>query len=81
MLRCHLQVYVLIDTDSDGLADAARAIITGLDHPNGVVWHDGALYVMTHTKLLRYDDIDGYALTGKVRTHLVVEVRTGCLNM
>lgn len=60
------EVYVLIDTDSDGRADAARTIITGLDHPNGIVWHDGALFVMTHTKLLRFDDIDGYALTGKM---------------
>jgi glucose/arabinose dehydrogenase len=60
------QVYVAVDTDSDGRADAARTFATGLDHPNGVVWHNGSLFVMTNTRLLRFDDADSYALSGRV---------------
>lgn len=57
-----------MDTDSDGRADTARTFTTGLDHPNGVVWHDGSLFVMTATHLVRYDDVDRLALSGQV-TH------------
>lgn len=62
------QVHVLIDRDSDGHAEETRLLIGGLDHPNGVTWLDGALYVMTDTLLLRYANIDTYALSGEVRT-------------
>lgn len=63
------QVHVLIDRDSDGRAEETRLLIGGLDHPNGVTWLGGALYVMTDTLLLRYDNIDTYAMSGEVRTH------------
>ena len=65
-LLLHTQVYVTVDTDSDGRADTARTFITGLDHPNGVVWHNGSLFVMTATHLVRYDDVDRLALSGQV---------------
>jgi len=55
-----------VDTDSDGRADAAHVLIRGLDHPNGVVWLGGSLFVQTTRQLLRYDVIDAFALAGKV---------------
>lgn len=55
-----------MDTDSDGRADAAHVLIRGLDHPNGVVWLGGSLFVQTTRQLLRYDGIDAFALAGKV---------------
>jgi glucose/arabinose dehydrogenase len=64
---CCTQVYVAVDTHSDGRADTARTFITGLDHPNGVVWHNGSLFVMTATHLVRYDDVDSLALSGQVQ--------------
>lgn len=63
-----------MDTDSDGRADTARTFITGLDHPNGVVWHNGSLFVMTNTHLLRYDDVDSHALRGQVAGSLVLNL-------
>jgi len=64
--RAGPNVHVLIDRDSDGHAEETRLLIGGLDHPNGVTWLDGALYVMTDTLLLRYANIDTYALSGEV---------------
>ncbi len=68
MLPGWLQVYALVDSNGIGRADQLRAVVKGLDHPNGLAWLGGALYVMTNTLLLRYDDIDTYALSGKVST-------------
>ena len=52
------KVYAVIDRDGDHKADRVVAIASGLNQPNGVAIHNGALYVATSSKLLRFDDIE-----------------------
>src|SRR5690242_13195080 len=52
------KVYAVIDRNGDGKADRVAVIASGLDQPNGVAVHDGALYVATKSKLLRFDHIE-----------------------
>lgn len=51
-------VYALRDDNFDGVADGVMTIAQGLYQPNGIVFHDGALYVAEVTRILRYDDIE-----------------------
>ncbi len=51
-------VYALPDVDRDGVADAVLTVAGGLDMPNGVAFHDGALYVAEVSRLLRFDAIE-----------------------
>ena len=51
-------VYAVRDRDGDGFADESQTILSGLDMPNGVVFHDGALYVGEVSRILRYDGIE-----------------------
>ncbi len=37
---------------------ASSSIASGLDQPNGVAMRNGALYVATASRLLRFDDIE-----------------------
>ncbi len=53
------RVYALRDEDGDGRADSVYTVATGLNTPNGVVVHDGDLYVAEVSQVLRYDNIDG----------------------
>src|SRR5467141_4527275 len=52
------KVYAVIDRNGDHKADRVVTIASGLDQPNGVAVHNGALYVATASKLLRFDDIE-----------------------
>src|SRR5436190_12426390 len=52
------KVYAVIDRDGDHKADRVVVIASGLDQPNGVAVHKGALYVATKSKILRFDDIE-----------------------
>jgi glucose/arabinose dehydrogenase len=52
------KVHAVIDRDGDHKADRVVLIASGLDQPNGVAIHNGALYVATRSKLLRFDDIE-----------------------
>ena len=51
-------VYAVVDRDGDHRADRVVTIATGLDQPNGVAVRNGALYVATASRLLRFDDIE-----------------------
>lgn len=51
-------VYALTDADGDGVAEKRRTIATGLNMPNGVAVHDGALYVAEVHRILRFDQIE-----------------------
>src|SRR6266540_761685 len=51
------KVHAVVDTNGDHKADRVVVIATGLDWPNGVAMRNGALYVATRSKLLRFDDI------------------------
>src|SRR5467141_968118 len=52
------KVYAVIDRNGDHKADRVVVIASGLDQPNGVAVHNGALYVATKSKILRFDDIE-----------------------
>jgi glucose/arabinose dehydrogenase len=52
------KVYAVIDRNRDYKADRVVVIASGLNQPNGVAMRNGALYVATTSKLLRFDDIE-----------------------
>ena len=52
------KVHAVIDRDGDHKADRVVLIASGLDQPNGVAVRNGALYVATASKILRFDDIE-----------------------
>jgi len=52
------KVYAVVDRDGDHKADRVLTIASGLDQPNGVAIRNGALYVATKSKILRFDDIE-----------------------
>lgn len=51
-------VYAVLDRDRDSTADEVIVIAKGLNMPNGVAFHDGALYVAEVSRILRYDRIE-----------------------
>jgi glucose/arabinose dehydrogenase len=51
-------VYALDDTDGDGRADNRYVVGSGLNNPNGVVYHEGSLYVAEIHRVIKYDHID-----------------------
>ncbi len=63
-------VNALVDRDRDGRAEAVIPVATGLASPNGVAFHDGALYVAEFTRILRFDDVE--AKLGTPQTPVVV---------
>ena len=52
------KVYAVIDRNGDHKADRVVVIASGLNQPNGVAMRNGALYVATNSKILRFDDIE-----------------------
>ena len=52
------KVHAVVDADKDNKADRVVVIASGLDQPNGVAMRNGALYVATASRLLRFDDIE-----------------------
>jgi len=47
-------VYAFPDSNSDGIADEARAVISGLYLPHGLAFYGGFLYVAEESKVSRY---------------------------
>ncbi|HKY23379.1 MAG TPA: PQQ-dependent sugar dehydrogenase [Vicinamibacterales bacterium] len=52
------KVHAVVDRDGDHKADRVMVIASGLDRPNGIAMRNGALYVATASRLLRFDDIE-----------------------
>jgi len=52
------KVYAVVDRDGDHKAERVAVIASGLKQPNGVAMRNGALYVATASRLLRFDDIE-----------------------
>jgi glucose/arabinose dehydrogenase len=52
------KVHAVIDRNGDHKAERVVLIASGLQMPNGVAMRNGALYVATAGKLLRFDDIE-----------------------
>jgi len=51
-------VYAVVDTDNNGVAEKVDTIASGLDTPNGVAFKDGSLYVAEHRRIIRFDNIE-----------------------
>jgi glucose/arabinose dehydrogenase len=51
-------IYAVRDADGDFKAEQKWVIAEGLDTPNGVAFHEGALYVAEYRRLIRFDDIE-----------------------
>ncbi len=54
------KVYAVVHHDGDNKGDEAIQIARGLNMPNGVAFHDGALYVAEVNRVLRYDNIGAH---------------------
>lgn len=52
------KVYALVSSKHDGVADKVFTVASGLNHPIGVAYLNGALYVAEISRVLRFDDID-----------------------
>jgi len=52
------KVYAVVDRDGDQVADEVKIIAKGLEAPNGVVFHEGDLYVAEQSRVIRFDDIE-----------------------
>ena len=57
------KVYAILDRNHDNVADEVLTLAQGLKMPNGVAFHDGALYVAEVNRILRYDDIEAHLTT------------------
>ena len=53
------KIFVLKDTDGDGIADKSTLFADGLLTPTGVLPGDGGVYVVNSTELLHLKDTDG----------------------
>ena len=53
------KVFVLEDTDKDGVADRSTVFADGLLTPTGILVGDGGVYVANSTELLHLKDLDG----------------------
>jgi len=74
------RVLRLEDVDGDGKFDTTRVFADGLVFPQGVLWHDGALYVASHPSIWRLEDPDGVGFATR-RVELVSGFRfngNGC---
>lgn len=49
----------LDDDDGDGKFDRSTTYADGLVFPQGVLWHDGVVYVASHPAIWRFEDTDG----------------------
>ena len=63
-------IHALVDRNKDHAVDEVIPVATGLDTPNGVAFHKGALYVAEMTRIVRFDDVE--ANLGKPQTPVVI---------
>ena len=54
------KVMALVDVDGDGKADHVYVLAQGLKTPNGVAFHNGALYIAQVDSIWRLDDIENH---------------------
>jgi glucose/arabinose dehydrogenase len=52
------KVYAIRDEDGDGVAEKKYTITSGMNMPNGVAVHNGALYIAEVDKIWRIDNIE-----------------------
>ncbi len=52
------KVYAVTDENNDGIADKTYTLASNLNMPNGVAFHNGALYIAELNKIWRLDNIE-----------------------
>ncbi|MGS0681898.1 PQQ-dependent sugar dehydrogenase [Shewanella sp. 125m-7] len=52
------KITALVDADGDGRVDKRYLIAKGLDNPEAIAFHDGALYVAEDERILRFNQIE-----------------------
>ncbi len=62
------EILALTDTDEDALPDSPQVIADGLTLPNGLVWHEDALYVSGGARIDRWRDNELVTLVDDVPT-------------
>jgi putative heme-binding domain-containing protein len=53
------RILLLEDTDGDGKFDTSKVFADGLVFPQGILWHDGAVYTASHPSFWKLMDTDG----------------------
>ena len=53
------RITLLEDTDRDGRFDKSTLFADELIFPQGVLWHDGAVYTASHPNIWKLQDTDG----------------------
>lgn len=61
-----VQVYAVIDRNSDGIADSVVTVVSNLPAPLGLAYANGSLWVATTPTIYRFDNVDELALAGMV---------------
>ncbi len=64
------RIRLLEDTDGDGVFDKSAVFADQLVFPQGLLWHQGAVYVVSPPSLWRLEDVDGDGVCDK-RTELL----------
>jgi len=81
------KIRVLEDTDGDGVFDKSRVFADKLVFPQGIVWHDGAVYCSSPPSFWKLTDTDGddtadqreELVTGFANTGVAVDMHGGSL--
>jgi putative heme-binding domain-containing protein len=74
------RIVLLEDTNGDGKFDTSKVFADGLVFPQGVLWHQGAVYAASHPSFWRLEDPDGMGSATR-RTELATGFRfngNGC---
>jgi putative heme-binding domain-containing protein len=64
------RIILLEDTDGDGKFDTSKVFADQLVFPQGVLWHDGAVYTASHPSVWRLEDTTGKGVADR-RVELV----------
>jgi putative heme-binding domain-containing protein len=70
----------LEDTDGDGVFDHRVVFADRLGFPEGVLWHEGAVYVSVPPQILKFNDRDGDGAAEERTVWFDGKTLTGCAN-
>jgi len=70
----------LEDSDGDGILDRRVVFADGLGFPEGVLWHEGAVYVSVPPEILKFSDRDGDGSADERTVWFDGKTLTGCAN-
>ena len=74
------QILCLEDTDSDGHFDKRTVFANRMMFPEGVLWHQGSLYVTAPPEIWKLTDTDGDGVADQREVWLDAKTLTGCAN-